>query len=100
MSSEQQKYDLPAGVTGRVRSAASGLYKPSPVRSKKARQPVTGRFVPGVKAGLANHGIRRPEPIADETPEPYSLPSFLGMFDLPADASESVKAVVRGQDVA
>ncbi|GAB3704967.1 hypothetical protein GCM10027598_05620 [Amycolatopsis oliviviridis] len=90
MSSEQQKYDLPAGEAGRARSAVLGLYKPS----------ATARFSPGMKTRLAGHGIRRPEPVADETSKPYSPPSFLGMFDLPADASERVKAVVRGQDVA
>lgn len=53
-----------------------------------------------MKTGLTGHGIRRPEPAPDEPSKPYSLPSFLGMFDLPADASETVKAVVRGRDVA
>lgn len=98
--SEQRKCDLPAGETGRVRSAASGLYKSSAARTKKVKQPVTGRVSPGVKTGLTGHGIRRPEPAPDEPSKPYSLPSFLGMFDLPADASETVKAVVRGRDVA
>ncbi|WP_125797883.1 hypothetical protein [Amycolatopsis sp. WAC 01416] len=96
MSSEQQECDLPAGETGRARSAASGLYKPSAARTK----PAARRFSPGVKTGLAGQGIRRPEPVADEPSKPYSLPPFLGMFELPADASERVKAVVRGQDVA
>ncbi|WP_410601676.1 hypothetical protein [Amycolatopsis sp. lyj-90] len=94
MSSEQQECDLPAGETGRARSAVLGPYKPSAMKA------VTGRFSPGMKTRLAGHGIRRPEPVEDETSKPYSPPSFLGMFDLPADASESVKAVVRGQDVA
>jgi len=98
--SEQQKYDLPAGEAGRVRSAASGLYKSPSARAKKVKQPVTGRVSPGVKTGLAGQGIRRPEPVSGEPSKPYSLPSFLGMFDLPADASETVKAVVRGRDVA
>lgn len=91
MSSKQRKSDLPAGATGRVRSAVSGLRKPSAGRPKKTV--------------LAGHGgVSRLEPVEDETPasesKPYSLPPFLGMFDLPADSSERVKAVVRGQDVA
>lgn len=77
-----------------------GLYKPSVARTKKITRPATGRFSPGAKTGLTAHGIRRPEPVTDESSKPYAPPSFLGMFDLPADASESVKAVVRGQDVA
>ncbi|MFD5090019.1 hypothetical protein ACFWMR_05430 [Amycolatopsis thailandensis] len=85
MSSEQQKYDLPAGVTGRVRSTSSGLRKP---RAMKA-----GKFGLGMKTVLVGQD-------ANEPTKPYSPPSFLGMFDLPADASENVKAVVRGQDVA
>ncbi|OXM43757.1 hypothetical protein [Amycolatopsis alba] len=83
MNSDQQECDLPAGEIGRARSAVLGL------RSSR-----------GVKTRLAGHGIRRPEPVADEPSKPYSPPSFLGMFDLPADASERVKAVVRGQEVA
>ncbi|MBB5854252.1 hypothetical protein ACFQ05_13160 [Amycolatopsis umgeniensis] len=94
MNSEQRECDPPAEETGRARSAVLGLDKPS------ARKPVTGRFTPGTKPRLAGHGIRRPEPVEDEASKPYSPPSFLGMFDLPADASERVKAVVRGQDVA
>ncbi|KZB81598.1 hypothetical protein [Amycolatopsis regifaucium] len=93
MNSEQQECDLPAGETGRARSAASGRYQSSAVKAKRATKPATGR------TKLTGHGIRRPEPVANETSEPHSLPSFLGMFDLPADASERVKAVVRDQDV-
>ncbi|MFF0147934.1 hypothetical protein ATK36_4470 [Amycolatopsis sulphurea] len=52
-------------------------------------------------AQVARLGLRRSAaPPAEETtaPEkPYSLPSFLGMFELPADASERVKDVVRGR---
>ncbi|MFD6072495.1 MULTISPECIES: hypothetical protein [Amycolatopsis] len=100
MSSEQQECDLPAGETGRARSAVFGLYKPSAARTKRITRPVTGRVSPAGKTGLTAHGIRRPDSATDEPSTPYSPPSFLGMFDLPADASENVKAVVRGQDVA
>ncbi|WP_162788769.1 hypothetical protein [Amycolatopsis albispora] len=88
MGNRQLNYDVPAGATRRVRSAASGLHKPAGLT---ARRSAVGRF----------GADRTPEPTAEEkpaTPEPYSLPTFLGMFDLPADSSERVKAVVRGQD--
>ncbi|RSN58748.1 hypothetical protein DMH01_22240 [Amycolatopsis sp. WAC 04182] len=76
MISEQQGCDLPASETGRATSAAR-------------------RSSSEVKTGITGQGIRRPEPVADEMPKPFSLPPFLGMFDLPADASRSVKASLR-----
>ncbi|MGC7094164.1 hypothetical protein ACPZ19_05830 [Amycolatopsis lurida] len=88
MNNRQLNRDVPAGVTGRVRSAASGLHKPT---GMTARRSAVGRFV----------GARKPKPAVEEkpaTPQPYSPPSFLGMFELPADSSERVKSVVRGQD--
>jgi hypothetical protein len=103
MSSGRQKRDTPTGATGRARSAASGLHKPLAVMAKKkTMKPVTGKFGIGAKTVLAGHGgVRKPGPTVEkkpETQEPYPLPSFLGMLDLPADSSERVKAVVRGQD--
>jgi hypothetical protein len=79
------------------------LYKPSAVTAKKrSTKPIAGHFGLGVKTVPASRsGVRKPGPAAEKPaakPEPYSLPSFLGMFDLPADSSERVKAVVRGQD--
>ncbi|GAB3504470.1 hypothetical protein GCM10027521_59630 [Amycolatopsis cihanbeyliensis] len=102
IGSEQHKHDAPTGMSGRTRSAASGLYKPSAFTPKKKARLVAGKSGVGVKTALAGRtGVRKPAPSAPADPAaqgPYPSPSFLGIFDLPADSSERVKTVVRGQD--
>ncbi|GAB2757022.1 hypothetical protein [Amycolatopsis magusensis] len=98
MSNKQRNHHEPDGSTDRARSAASGLYRR--VATEKKPKSVSGRFGLGPRTVVAGHGgIRKPEPVTEaESGKPYSPPSFLGMFELPADSSERVKAVVRDQD--
>ncbi|GAA4553051.1 hypothetical protein GCM10023192_84390 [Amycolatopsis samaneae] len=103
MGSEQPKRDEPTVVTGRTHTAI-GLRKPQRVTSRsKAVQPVPTTVRRVLKAAQAGRlGVRKPvagpSSREAEAAKPYPPPSFLGMFDLPADAAGRVKDVVRGRD--
>ncbi|HEY2063706.1 hypothetical protein [Amycolatopsis sp. NBC_01480] len=105
MATEQPKPGKPTGTAGRSRAAASGLRKPTVATVKKAVKPVAGRLHEALKTVDAGRPrVRKPvaTPPAKKPPvsEPYAPPSFLGMFELPHDSSERVKAVVRGREIA